>query len=191
MCDVCQRTGRPSRRDEMSLYPQMTLQPFEKWAIDFVGSIQPQGKTRARNIITTMKYLTRLAEEQLVKDYTGTTTANGIVEAFNKVQKNTLTKVCNAQRSDWDLHIPMVLWAYRTTCKKLTRQTRFRLVYGVEAVMPMEYIVPSLCTAALTGMTDRRALEERLSQLDELEEERFLAGFHQQVQKQREKSMAS
>jgi len=35
---------------------------------------------------------------------------------------------------------------------------------------------------------DCEALEDRLVQLEELEEERFLAGFHQQVQKQREKA---
>eukprot|EP00253_Pinus_taeda_P022841 PITA_22841 len=57
------------------------------------------------------------------------------------------------------------------TCKKLTGQTPFRLVYGVEVVMPMEYIMPSLHIAALTCMTDCRALEERLAQLEELEEE--------------------
>jgi len=58
-------------------------------------------------------------------------------------------------------------------------QTPFWLVYGIEAVMPMEYIVPNLHIVALTGMTDREALEERLAQLEELEEEWFLASFHQ------------
>ena len=114
--------------------------------------------------------------------------ANETMESFNKVPENALTKVCNAQGSDWDLHIPAVLWAYRMTYKKLTRQTHFRLVYGVEAVMPMEYIMPSQRRAVLTSMMDCGALKERLAQLDELEEERFLVGFHQQVQNQREKA---
>lgn len=82
-----------------------------------------------------------------------------------------MNKVFNAQRSDWDLCIPAVLWAYRKTCKKLMGQTPFSLVYAVEVIVPMEYIMPSLCIAMLTGMTDHRALEERFTQLEELEEE--------------------
>jgi len=52
----------------MPLNPQMTLQPFEKWAIDFVGPIKPQEKIGARYIITATEYLTHWAEAQLVKD---------------------------------------------------------------------------------------------------------------------------
>ena len=74
--------------------------------------------------------------------------------------ENVLTKICNAQWNDWDVHILAVLWAYKTTCTKLTGQTPFELVYGVEAVMPMEYIMPSPHIATLSGMVNYRAFEE-------------------------------
>ena len=49
--------------------------------------------------------------------------------------------------------------------------------------MPMEYIVPNLCIAAVPGMDDEAALEERVAQLIQLEEDRFIASFHQRVEK--------
>jgi hypothetical protein len=61
-------------------------------------------------------------------------------------------------------------------------------VYGLEAVVPMEYLVPSLRIVAFTDMDDIGAVRERLAQLVELEEDRFIVGFHQQVQKEREKA---
>ena len=58
-------------------------------------------------------------------------------------------------------------------------KTPFRLAYGKEVVMPMEYIVPSLKIAALTDMADEETVNERLLNVVELEEDRFVAGFHQ------------
>ena len=111
-----------------------------------------------------------------------------MVEAFKKTLENALTKICNSQRNDWDLRVNVVLWAYMTTCKKLIGHTPFSLVYGQEAIMPMEYILPNLRIAQITGMTDTDTAEERLAQLLTLEEDRFIVGFHQKVQKAREKS---
>ena len=51
----------------------------------------------------------------------------------------------------------------------------------------MEYIVPSLRIDALTEMTNEDTIEQRLSQLVQMDEERFVAGFHQMVENQRQK----
>ena len=48
----------------------------------------------------------------------------------------------------------------------------------------MEYIVPSLRIATITEITDTGAVEERLAQLIQMEEEQFITGFHQNVEKQ-------
>jgi len=89
-------------------------------------------------------------------------------EEFNEVYKE-LNKVYNVQQRDWDLRVPTVLWAYRTTCKKLMGKTPSRLAYGANIVIPMEYIMLSPCIVAPMDMMDHGALEEGIAQLNEEE----------------------
>jgi hypothetical protein len=61
--------GKPFRRDEIPLMPQVTLQVFDKWVVDFIGPINRlERRSGARYIITATEYLTRWEEVALVKD---------------------------------------------------------------------------------------------------------------------------
>ena len=61
----------------------------------------------------------------------------------------------------------------------LTSQTPFKLVYGQEAMMPMEHIIPSLRITTFTDMVDPNIMKERMSQLIALEEDIFIVRVHQ------------
>jgi hypothetical protein len=68
-CDIFQRVGNPSRRDEIPLHAQVTLQDFEKWETKFIGLINPSAKkSGARYIIPMIKYLTRREEVKAVTE---------------------------------------------------------------------------------------------------------------------------
>ena len=75
--------------------------------------------------------------------------ANGQVESTNKILQNILKKIVAQHRQDWEMMLHSTLWAFRTTYKLATGFSPFRLVYGVKAVMPMEFAVPSLRIAVV------------------------------------------
>ena len=108
---------------------------------------------------------------------------NDAIEALNKILENALTNIYNVQRGEWDHKIFTVLWEYRTIYKNFTGLTPFHWVYGQENVMPMVYIVPSLSIVAIMKMSDVGVVEEILWQLKQLEEDRFVEGYHQNIEK--------
>ena len=78
--------------------------------------------------------------------------------------------------------------AYRTNFKRLNNQTPFQVVYGREAVAPTKFVIPNLIITKSLQLSEEDSLKERLHELQELEEDMFLAESHQTVQKERQKS---
>jgi transposase InsO family protein len=89
--------------------------------------------------------------------------ANGTMEEFNKILEIALMNICSVNLDEWDLRVPTVRWAYRTTCKTLTMQTPFKLVYGIEVIFPMEYLVSSLRIVSFTDMGGTESIQEMLT----------------------------
>ena len=70
--------------------------------------------------------------------------SNGQAEANNKAIVNGLKRRLKGAKSGWADELPSVLWAYRTTPRRSTRETPFSLTYKTEAVIPAEV---NLCNA--------------------------------------------
>eukprot|EP00253_Pinus_taeda_P025442 PITA_25442 len=174
-CDCCQRVGKTSPSSEMPLQPQVLIEPFEKWALDFIGPIDPPSKQKKYILGTqfTSKIMERLMEEYKIKHRKSTPynpQANGQVESTNKVIEGIVTKTVHLHRRDWANRLPEALWAYRTTWRNTMGHTPYELVYGKQVLFPIEFQVKTSKMAVKLGMDLSEAQKHRLEQLNELDE---------------------
>ena len=68
---------------------------------------------------------------------------NEAVEDTNKNIKKIIQKMV-VTYIDWHEMLPFALYGYRTSVRTSTGATPFSLVYGMEAVLPVEVEIPSL-----------------------------------------------
>ena len=131
--------------------------------------------SRARSPLITVRPSTnegmeRFCKQQGIKHLFSTPyypQANGQAEAFNKTIIKILKKTVAKNKRDWHERLPEALWAYRTTHRTAPGATPYSLVYGTEAVLPLEVQVPSLRVAVHCGLTDDEQAKLRFAELDE------------------------
>jgi hypothetical protein len=94
---------------------------------------------------------------------------NGQAEAANRVILRGLRRRLDDNKKRWVEELHSVLWAYRTTPHSTTGETPFRLVYGTEAVIPVEIGEPSRRTQQpLDEEMNDEALREELDLVEEI-----------------------
>ncbi|MCO5586391.1 hypothetical protein L7F22_040331 [Adiantum nelumboides] len=103
---------------------------------------------------------------------------NGMNERFNGELKRMHTKMTQSSAKTWELELPCALWAYRTAIKTGTGFSPFHLVFGKEALLPIEVEIPALKMMLKLEEANHDALKERLLYLQCLQLDRALALEH-------------
>ena len=79
---------------------------------------------------------------------------------------------------DWSEYLPFTLWGYRTTMCTATGQTPFSLVYGCEAVLPIETEIKSLRVVMEAKTPKSEWARKRYDHIVSLDEKRMDTLFH-------------
>ncbi|XP_039685658.1 uncharacterized protein [Medicago truncatula] len=111
---------------------------------------------------------------------------NGAVEAANKNIKRIVQKMVVTYK-DWHEMLPFALHGYRTSVRTSTGATPFSLVYGMEAVLPVEVEIPSLRILMEANLSEAEWVQNRYDQLNLIEEKRMAALCHGQLYQKRMK----
>ena len=99
---------------------------------------------------------------------------NGAVEATDKNIKRIQRKMIETSR-DWSEKPPFALWAYRTSFRTSTGVTPYSLVYGMEAVFPIEIEMGSLRVALEQQISEAEWVQSPFDKLSLLDERRLRA----------------
>ena len=105
---------------------------------------------------------------------------NGAVEAANKNIKKIVQKMTVTYK-DWHEMLPFALHGYLTSARTSTRETPYYLVYGMEAVLPIEIQIPSLWIMKDAGLNEDDWIQTRLDQLNLIDKKRLTTICHGQT----------
>uniref|UniRef100_A0A2N9H6P2 Integrase catalytic domain-containing protein n=1 Tax=Fagus sylvatica TaxID=28930 RepID=A0A2N9H6P2_FAGSY len=196
-CHKCQIHGNLKHMPPMPLYSMSSPWPFATWGIDIIGKIVPKASNGHEFILVAIDYFTKWVEaasfkilnskkkllhEYKIKHHKSSPyrpQTNGAVEAANKNVEMILRKNAEKHRN-WHERLPYALWGYRTSIRTATGATPYSLVYGMEAVLPIELEIQSLRVVMEEEIPETEWLQERYNQLNMMEEKRLRALYNTQ-----------
>ena len=91
----------------------------------------------------------------------------GNIESGHRVFHNAIAKVTQGTGRKWPDLLPAVLLSDRVTTKRSTGMSPFRMLYGFEAILPIETEIPAWSSIDPTGVTTtEELLRYRAEQID-------------------------
>ena len=73
--------------------------------------------------------------------------SDGMIERFNRTLLSMLRMAAVDDKSNWDLKLPCLMLAYRTSVHEATKHTPFSLMFGREVQLPID-VMFSLSTGS-------------------------------------------
>ena len=96
---------------------------------------------------------------------------NEQVESANRVLLRGLKRRVEKAKGIWAEEIPRIVWAYHTTPQSTTRETPFSLLYGSDAMFPVEIKESSPRLQNFMGEESNEERKVNLDLLDKVMEE--------------------
>ena len=79
---------------------------------------------------------------------------DGLVECFNCTLSHVIAKCAQKNGSDWDRHLPFLLFAYRTSVQESTRESPFYHLYGRNPRLPNDSILNHVASPYVVNVDD-------------------------------------
>ncbi|XP_074377404.1 uncharacterized protein LOC141718934 [Apium graveolens] len=111
-----------------SLTSLMSPWPFSMWGIDLIGEL-PKVRGGVKYAVVAVDYFTKWAEAEPLATITAKKLREFVHRAIEKLEE---------KKGTWPEELAQVLWSYNTTPRTTTGENPFSLVYGCEAMVPVE-----------------------------------------------------
>nr|KYP39757.1 Pro-Pol polyprotein [Cajanus cajan] len=138
----------------------------------------PQTITNDQGTVFTGRKVAKYTELRGIKLITSTpyyAQANGQVEAANKVVIGLIKKHVSSRPRSWHKTLVQILWAYRNSPRDATKTTPYKLVYGHEAILPIDINLQSIHIQKQNELPIDDYWNLMYDELISLEEERLIA----------------
>ena len=93
---------------------------------------------------------------------------------------NGLKKRLDDAKGKWIEELSHILWTYRTTPRRSTKETPFSMIYGAKVVILLETGFPTLRTSSFNPSSNNELLEKSLDLIDEKRENAMVQLAHYQ-----------